>query len=195
MQLLDMCETKLYQELKQIILAKQALIQRLIYLKQIYAEAYLSAGVIRNLVWSSLHQQQYQIENTEIDVIFFDENEQNQHITQEIYEKLTQKFPENDWDVVNQALVHTWYTTEKNQAISAYLSLYEALSTWPETATAIAVRLTEHDEMEIIAPFGLSDLFGLKLRWNDRLVSHDVFIQRLRSKRFLQRWEKLRIVD
>lgn len=195
MQLLDMCETNFYQELKQIILAKQALIQRLIYLKQIYAEAYLSAGVIRNLVWSSLHQQQYQIENTEIDVIFFDENEQNQHITQEIYEKLTQKFPENDWDVVNQALVHTWYTTEKNQAISAYLSLYEALSTWPETATAIAVRLIEHDEMEIIAPFGLSDLFELKLRWNDRLVSRDVFIQRLRSKRFLQRWEKLQIVD
>ncbi len=34
-----------------------------------------------------------------------------------------------------------------------------------ETVTALALRLKD-DELELIAPFGLADLFELKLRWN-----------------------------
>ena len=97
--------------------------------------------------------------------------------------------------MVNQAYVHTWYTLENGQPILPYSSLYDALATWPETATAIAVRLLDNNELEIISPFGLRDLFELKLRWNDRLVSHDVFMQRVRSKRFLQRWSQLQLID
>ena len=64
-----------------------------------------------------------------------------------------------------------------------------------ETATAIAVRLLENDDIEIIAPFGLNDLFELKLRWNKRLVSYPVFLARIQAKQFLIRWEKLLVVD
>lgn len=71
----------------------------------------------------------------------------------------------------------------------------EALSYWPETATAIAVRIDEKHQIEVIAPLDLSDLFELKLRWNDRLVSRGVFEQRVKTKRFLERWSQLEIVD
>ena len=64
-----------------------------------------------------------------------------------------------------------------------------------ETATAIAVRLLENGDLDIVAPFGLHDLFELKLRWNHRLVSRKVFMQRVQSKRFLERWKKLHIVE
>jgi hypothetical protein len=77
--------------------------------------------------------------------------------------------------VVNQATVHHWYLNENAEKIKAYTSLFDAISAWPETATAIAVRLTENDLLEIIAPFGLSDLFELKLRWNPRLVNYETF--------------------
>lgn len=181
-------------KLKQIVFNQPALMQRLIYLRQINTEAYLSAGVIRNLVWSILHGQHYKIENTEIDVIFYDlvdEHTEQQRLTL----LLKQQFPENEWDVVNQAFVHKWYKTDQGQSIAQYSSLLDALSVWVETATAIAVRLLETGDLDIVAPFELNDLFELKLCWNNRLVSRDVFIQRVQSKRFLEKWQKLRIVE
>lgn len=180
-------------KLKKIIFNQSALMQRLMYLRQINTQAYLSAGVIRNLVWSVLHQQNYKIEQTEIDVIFYDLTDQ--HAEQQLKLLLSHKFPENEWDVVNQAFVHTWYKTDQGCAIAQYSSLIDALSVWVETATAIAVRLLENDDLDIVAPFELNDLFELKLRWNRRLVSREVFTQRVQSKRFLEKWQKLRIVE
>jgi len=52
----------------------------------------------------------------------------------------------------------------------------------------------QNNELEIIAPFGLDDLFELKLRWNATLVSHDVFMQRMEEKQFLQKWNKLSLL-
>lgn len=181
-------------KLKQIVFNQHDLMQRLMYLRQINTEAYLSAGVIRNLVWSVLHAQHYKIEDTEIDVIFYDlvdEHAEQQRLTG----LLKHQFPENEWDVVNQAFVHRWYKTDQGQSIAQYSSLLDALSVWVETATAIAVRLLENGDLEIVAPFELNDLFELKLRWNNRLVTRDVFIQRVQSKRFLEKWQKLRIVE
>ena len=182
------------EQLKQMIFEHPALLLRLRYLRKLNREAYLSAGIIRNLVWSLLHDQAYQIEQTEIDVIFYDaldvENEQYR-----LTQLLSQKFPENTWDVVNQAFVHEWYRLDDGSTISQYCSLLDALSVWVETATAIAVRLTENNELDIVVPFGLDDLFELKLRWNDRLVSHAVFLERVRSKQFLERWGQLQLMD
>lgn len=191
----DSAQQNFRKVLTEIIFREQALQQRLMYLREIAPNAYFSAGVLRNLVWSILHEQSDDVAHSEIDVIFFDPRENSPYISHEIERKLIQKFPENTWDVVNQAYVHTWYTLENGQPILPYSSLYDALATWPETATAIAVRLLDNDELEIITPFGLKDLFELKLRWNDRLVSHDVFMQRVRSKRFLQRWAQLQLID
>jgi uncharacterized protein len=182
-------------QLEQMIYSSPQLMMRLQYLRELYADAYLSAGVIRNLVWANLHDQVYCLDDTEIDVIFYDLNDQLGCEEQRLSQELKQKFPSNDWDVVNQAYVHVWYKKDDGNAIDQYSSLFDALSGWVETSTAIAVRLQQSGQLEWIAPFGLNDLFELKLRWNARLVSYATFVQRIESKRFLQRWDKLLIVD
>ena len=55
--------------------------------------------------------------------------------------------------------------------------------------------MDEQHQIEVIAPLGLNDLFELKLRWNGRLVSRGVFEQRVKTKRFLERWPQLEIVN
>ncbi|ELW86999.1 MULTISPECIES: nucleotidyltransferase family protein [Acinetobacter] len=182
-------------QLEQMIYSFPQLMMRLQYLRELHADAYLSAGVIRNMVWSNLHDQVYCLDNTEIDVIFYDLKDHTGRQQRRLSQELKQKFPSNDWDVVNQAYVHLWYKTDDGNAISQYSSLFDALSVWVETSTAIAVRLQQSGQLEWIAPFGLNDLFELKLRWNARLVSYATFVQRIASKRFLQRWDKLVIVD
>lgn len=180
--------------LQYMVFSNQALYQRLKALYSIHPEAYLAAGIIRQLVWSTLHRQQYDIRHMEIDVVFYDPD--LKHISEkDIQAALHQLFPDNVWDVVNQATVHHWYVTEQGKKISPYSSLINALSTWPETATAIAVRLNHDDQLEIIAPFGLEDLFELKLRWNSKLVSKPLFLDRIRQKNWMERWPKLKIMN
>jgi hypothetical protein len=182
-------------QLEQMIYSSPQLMLRLEHLRQLHTHAYLSAGVIRNLVWANLHDQAYCLDETEIDVVFYDLKDQLGCEEQRLSQELKQKFPSNDWDVVNQAYVHVWYKKDDGNAIDQYSSLFDALSGWVETSTAIAVRLQQSGQLEWIAPFGLNDLFELKLRWNARLVSYATFVQRIESKRFLQRWDKLVIVD
>lgn len=180
--------------LKKNLFKHRELYARLLFLREVKPEAFYSAGVIRNLIWSVAHDQHYALSRTEIDVIFYDTEDESGFEQRHLAEILKQKFPENDWDVVNQASVHQWYTTEDGASIPPLQSIQHALSLWPETATAVAVRLLENNALEIIAPFGLDDLFELKLRWNAALVSHDVFIQRMEEKQFLQKWNKLSLL-
>lgn len=188
-----------WMQFQKILMSYPEIYHRLSVLKSLNPKAYLAAGVIRNLIWSHLHQQSYSIESTEIDVVYFDTQDELGTEQQRLTQALSQHFPNNQWDVVNQAYVHRWYKTEQGQSISPFMSITEALASWPETATAIAVRFSnentegglENEKLEIIAPFGLNDLMHLILRWNPALVSHNIFMLRLSSKQFLQRWPKL----
>lgn len=178
-----------------IILNTPELCAMLKQLAWIEPQAYISAGVLRNTVWACLHDQTFNLKNSEIDVIYYDEQERNNQIQQRLKQKLEEFFPQQQWDVVNQALVHTWYRKENGEKIQPISSIEHALSLWPETATAIAIRFDCVGELEFVAPFGLEDLFELRLRWNAALVSYETFKQRVNSKKWLQQWPKLQWVD
>ncbi|WP_257223243.1 nucleotidyltransferase family protein [Acinetobacter sp. YH12126] len=165
-------------------------------LKQLYlvdASAYIAAGVIRNMLWSVLHQHSYTLSHTEVDIIFYDAEDNGAHSDQ-IQKEMQSFFPLIQWDVTNQATVHQWYRLENGEQIQALKSIEHALSLWPETATAIAVKLDDQQKIQLIAPLGLDDLFELKLRWNSTLVSRATFLQRIEAKKFFQRWPKLKLL-
>ncbi|MCH7297373.1 nucleotidyltransferase family protein [Acinetobacter higginsii] len=178
-----------------LIMQSPALYGMLQQLARLHPAAYLSAGVLRNTVWAHLHGQSFDLNNCDIDVIYHDAMQTDECLQKQLQQDLQRIFPEQQWDVVNQALVHTWYRQDNAANIQPLVSLEHALSLWPDTATAIALRLNCAGELELIAPFGLHDLFALRLRWNPALVSYDTFKQRLESKQWLQQWPKLQIVD
>ncbi|MEN5174743.1 nucleotidyltransferase family protein [Acinetobacter higginsii] len=178
-----------------LIMHCPALYGMLQQLARLHPAAYLSAGVLRNTVWAHLHGQSFDLNNCDIDVIYHDAMQTDERLQKQLQQDLERIFPEQQWDVVNQALVHTWYRQDNAANIQPLVSLEHALSLWPDTATAIAVRLKCAGELELIAPFGLHDLFALRLRWNPALVSYDTFKQRVESKQWLQQWPKLQLVD
>ena len=172
------------------IIKNTQLFEILKYLHQIDQSVYLAAGAIRNTVWSVLHGQIEPLH--EIDVIFYDV--QDKHHAKTV-QRINDQYPNLQWDIINQAYVHEWYRCDDGTPLAPLCSIEHALSLWPETATAIAVRFTKDDDLEIIAPFGLADLFEFKLRWNPHLVRYETFLQRITSKQFLQRWSKLKLVE
>jgi len=146
---------------------------------------YIAAGFIRNLVWDHLHQYPATPLN-DIDVIYFDPHskEPNKQLT--IQTQLQQTIPGVNWQVKNQAYMHTY----NNDA--PYCNLLDAISYWPEKETAVAVRLTSKQTLELVSAFGLKSLLAGDISYNPKRA-RATFQQRLAQKQWLQLWPKLKL--
>lgn len=71
-------------------------------------------------------------------------------------------------EVRNQARVHLWFEAKFGEPYAPLRSSAEALTRFVTTINAVGVRLEPDDSLRIEAPFGLDDLFGLRLRPNPR---------------------------
>ncbi|MET7831258.1 nucleotidyltransferase family protein [Micromonospora sediminicola] len=63
----------------------------------------------------------------------------------------------------------------------------DAVATWPEYATAVAVRLDAHDQITVCAPHGLDDLLDGVWRRNPARVSAEISRRRLSRHRPTER--------
>ncbi|MFO7369704.1 MAG: nucleotidyltransferase family protein, partial [Bacteroidales bacterium] len=61
-----------------------------------------------------------------------------------------------------------------------------------ETATSVAVRLSENNQIEYIAPYGLEDLFQLVVRPTPK-TSLEIYTTRVEQKQWKKSWEQLKI--
>lgn len=159
---------------------------RMTALEQVPAECWIGAGFIRDAVWDALHAAAPQPITGDVDVIHLDSYEDDEGPEQ----RLRQQAPVFRWSVKNQARMHL------RNGDAPYVSIEEALRHWPETATAVAVRLTADKTLQVIAPFGLDDLFQLYLRPTPRFrgEKHPIFQQRVAEKGWLTRYPKLRLI-
>jgi hypothetical protein len=91
--------------------------------------------------------------------------------------------------------VHLWYQDDFGHPIAPYRSIEHAVSTWPETATAVACRLLPDDGLQVFAPLGLDDLFAGVLRRNPAQVTPAIFRERLaRRPDLATSWPLVRVV-
>ncbi len=154
----------------------------------------VGSGAIRNLVWDHLHQYQALTPLADIDVIFFDPQDVRPERDRIVQQQLAQRLPDVIWEATNQAAVHLWYEEVFGFSVPALHSSEEGVGTWPETATSIAVRLLSNDQILVVAPCGLSDLFNMVLRRNPCRVTREQFIQRLHSKEILRKWPRVQVI-
>ena len=71
-------------------------------------------------------------------------------------------------EVRNQARVHLWFEAKFGEPYGPLSSTAEALERFASPTFAVGVRLEPDDWLRIEAPFGLADLFALRLRPNPR---------------------------
>ena len=71
-------------------------------------------------------------------------------------------------EVRNQARVHLWFEAKFGEPYGPLSSTAEALERFASPTFAVGVRLEPDDRLHIDAPFGLADLFALRLRPNPR---------------------------
>lgn len=153
-------------------------------------DCWVGAGFVRSAVWDHLHQRAPSPLPADIDVIWFDRERASPEVDTEIEVALRGKDPGVGWSVKNQARMHL-----RNGDLP-YSSATNAMTYWPETATAVAVRLGQGGELEVAAPFGLSDLYNLVVCPTERfkVVKREAYLDRLREKDWLARWPNLKVV-
>jgi hypothetical protein len=158
-------------------------------LRDLDAKLYLGGGLVRNLVWDYLHNFRSPTPVDDVDVVCFDPLNSKKEHDQQLEQRLREKVPNFRWSVKNQARMHMVNGDEP------YSSLEDAISKWPETATAIAVRLEGQGKVEILAPHGFGDLFRLLVvptpHFEKRL---DRVRERVMQKQWEKTWPKLRIL-
>jgi uncharacterized protein len=71
-------------------------------------------------------------------------------------------------EVRNQARVHLWFEAKFGEPYTPLSCTAEALERFTSGTFAVGVRLEPDNRLHIEAPFGLADLFALRLRPNPR---------------------------
>lgn len=150
-------------------------------------DGWIAAGFVRDAVWDHLHGATPCPPLGDVDVVWFDPAQCMPAQDVGIERLLAQIMPDVSWSVKNQTRMHS------RNGDAPYASVAEAMTFWPETATAVAVRLKDGDAIEVNAPLGLKDLFGLRLMPTHAFQTQkrSVFEERITSKRWLHRYPLL----
>jgi len=155
----------------------------------------IGAGALRNLVWDALSGNVRRSALCDIDVAFFAADDVSSARDQALQHRLCALMPGWPWEVTNQAGVHWWFEQHFGHPVAPLASLADAVATWPEYATAVAVTLEQDDTISIIAPYGLSDLFTMTVRHNPARASVATYRERVAQKKYRDRWPGVTIID
>jgi uncharacterized protein len=155
----------------------------------------VSAGAVRDAVWDALHDRPPIAMPRDVDLGFFDPTDLTPARDAAVEAALLRHAPELPWEAKNQAAVHVWYPARFGVVVPPFASCAEAIATFPEVATCVGVRLLEDDDLLVVAPHGLDDLLDGICRHNPTRVSARFYAERQASKRWSERWPRVRYLD
>lgn len=152
-------------------------------------DCWIAAGFVRNAVWDSLCGRPAAPADGDVDVIWHDPARAGREADMAVEANLRRVEATVDWSVKNQARMHL------RNGDRPYRCSADAMRRWPETATAIGVRLRADGGLDIAAPHGLDDLYLGILRPTPafRLGKRAIFDARVRDKQWLRLWPVLRL--
>jgi hypothetical protein len=156
-------------------------------------DAWVGAGVIRDLVWGQLHEGFRPEAVKDIDVAFFDPCDLSPGRDEEAQHHLA-NLAGLPWEATNQAAVHTWFDAYfGGLPVPPLASVHDAVATWPETATCVAARLLDQ-HIDICAPHGLDDLLKGVWRRNPTRVTREESRDRLARHQVSWRWPRVTVI-
>ena len=137
----------------------------------------LVAGAIYNQVWNYLTGRPDMTGVNDIDVFYFDDSDIGWDAEDKVIKACDVRFAGLGLpiQVRNQARVHLWFEGKFGSPFSPLTSSAEMLGRYASKTHAVGARLDAMGAMEIVAPFGLDDLFSFRMVPNpvlDNRISH-----------------------
>ena len=118
------------------------------------ADMWLAGGAVRNTVWLELYGTDCHLGIKDFDIAFFDKDSGREREA-EMKAFLSSHLPGWEFDVKNQASFAVW-----RKGRFPFESTADGISSWLLTTAAVGVALNKNDELDILSPYGLGDLFN-----------------------------------
>lgn len=152
---------------------------------------WICAGFVRSKIWDTLHNFSERTPIPDIDVIYFEPGNVSEIDEKKFEEKLTDLLPDIPWSVKNEARMHI------RSNMLPYSSSVDAISKFPETATALGVKLDDKNNVILTAPCGISDVVNLEVKptpfFKEDKQRVEIYKNRLMKKNWKSTWNKLKV--
>jgi phosphoserine phosphatase len=149
---------------------------------------YIAAGFLRNAIWDALHAKPERTPLNDVDVVYYDPGDLGTAPETQIESALHARCPTVKWEARNQARTHL------RNGHAPYRDSAHAIAHWIETPTCVGIRIGRDRRLEIVAPYGIAENWSLRVAPNPRVrYPAALFHQRVRGKRWLVDWPKLRV--
>jgi hypothetical protein len=129
------------------------------------------SGAIYQPVWNHLTGRALDHGLSDYDLGYFDAADTSYEAEDKVIRQVSAAFQPPLRDLVearNQARVHLWFEDRFGEPYTALTSTSEALERFAAPAFAVGARLEADSRLTIVAPFGLMDLFAMRIRPNPR---------------------------
>lgn len=180
----------LQRQLEQLITSTPELIETALLCREMdIPNHYIAGGCVTQRIWNSLSKQPPLTSIKDFDLVYFDSLSEPSEswYSQQINNRLRHKVAV---DVVNQALVHTWFAKKFGCSINPYASVEEGIDSWL-SAFAIGFRLEKTGDLTIYSPYGLQDAFNQRVKPNPKVMSQESY--QAMTKDYLRRWPDISV--
>jgi hypothetical protein len=185
-----------FQQLERIVRADSHLMRLLVSARALDLPKWrVVAGCIYQTVWNVLTSRPQGTGINDYDLIYFDPADLTEDAENDAEQRVRGALPDfpAPIEVRNQARVHLWFEEYFGIAYPPLACVEEAIMRYASKTHAVGIRLgRDEDPLDIFAPFGLDDIFGMVLRPNYALpnkATHERKAQRLKAV-----WPELTVI-
>src|SRR5215471_10658784 len=165
-------ESELRSRLSEIVRATPSLMQVLSAARRLCLPDWLVfSGAVYQPVLNHLTGRPLDYGIKDYDLAYFDASDLSYEAEDAVIRRARAAFDEPLRSMVqvrNQARVHLWFEAKFGEPYGPLSCTAEALERFTSATLAVGIRLEADDRLHIEAPFGLADLFALRLRANPR---------------------------
>lgn len=133
----------------------------------------LVSGALYQTVWNALTDRPDGYGLKDLDIAYFDDSDLSWDAEDVVIKRADVVFAGGavPVEVRNQARVHLWFEERFGDPYAQLGSTDECLERYTTIAHAVGVRLEADGALDVAAPFGLDDIFALRVRANPKCVT------------------------
>ncbi len=157
-------------------------------------DAWLVSGGIYQTVWNVLTGRPHLHGIKDFDVIYFDGSNLSYEAEDLVIRRVNAALPDlaNLLEVRNQARVHLWYEKRFGRPYRPLDCSMDALTTYAARTHAVAARMDTGGGLILHAPFGLANMFGMRLVPNHAQENPETYAEK--AERMKALWPELKVV-
>jgi hypothetical protein len=151
---------------------------------------WLTSGCLVQTVWNLRMGRPAEEGIRDYDVVYFSEDE-TEEAEEVVIRDAARLFADLSApiEVRNQARVHLWYPEKYGIPVSPLTTASEGILRFPSTTTAVGVKRTGDDFLDVFVPFGLSNVWDMTVKPNRALPVSKIYAEK--TARWQKQWPQL----